>query len=135
MPFETEEYGLALARDHLLSHATSVSLEDVAKYLIIARPYCQKADQFLQSVTLRVAANAIHDQQLLDLIAAGLGVAFAPVSHAKAHSGIVVRTLVDQQNITRTIGLTHRKTVFSRDLANALLRHIGAPSSYHSDCL
>ena len=125
LPLETEEYGIALARDHPLSQAASLSLEDVAKQPLIARPYCPKADQFPQSVTLQVAANAIHDQQLLDLIAAGLGIAFVPVSHTKAHSGIVVRTLVGQQNITRTIGLTHRKTVFSRDLANVLLRHIG----------
>lgn len=124
LPLETEKYGIALARNHPLSHAKSLSLEDVATYPIIARPYCPKADQFLQSVTLPVAANAIHDQQLLDLIAAGLGIAIVPVSHAKARSDIVVRGLISQQNVSRTVGLTHRKNVFSRDLATALLGHI-----------
>jgi len=37
LPFETEAYDIALARDHLLSHATSLALKDVAKYPIIAR--------------------------------------------------------------------------------------------------
>jgi DNA-binding transcriptional LysR family regulator len=125
LPLETEEYGIALARSHPLSQAKSLSLEDVAKYPIIARPYCPRADQFLQSVTLPVAANAIHDQQVLDLIAAGLGIAITPLSHARSHSGIVVRALISPKNITRTVGLTHRKTAFSRDLASALLDHIG----------
>lgn len=121
---KTEKYGVALERNHPLAQASSLCLDDLVKYPIIARPYCPKADQFLQSVTLPIAANAVHDQQLLDLIAAGLGIAIVPLSHAKAHSGIVVRTLIAQQNIERTIGLTHRKTVFSRDLAHDLLGHI-----------
>lgn len=124
LPLKTEKYGVALERNHPLAGASSLCLDDLAKYPIIARPYCPKADQFLQTVTLPVAANAIHDQQLLDLIAAGLGIAIVPLSHAKAHSGIVVRPLVGSQNIKRTIGLTHRKTAFSRDLAKALLGHI-----------
>lgn len=120
----TEPYGVALPRNHPLTHASSVSMDDLANYPIIARPYCPTADQFLDAVTLPVAANAVHDQQLLDLISAGLGIAFVPHSHAKAHSEIVVRVLNDDIKITRTIGLAHRKTVFARDLAKALLSHI-----------
>lgn len=124
LPLKTEQYGVALARNHPLVHSSTLSIDDLKKYPIIARPYCPTADQFLQTVTFPIAANAIHDQQLLDLIAAGLGVAFVPLSHANAHSGIVVRTLEGEKQTHRTIGVSHRKTVFARDLAGTLVGHI-----------
>lgn len=124
LPLKTEQYGVALERNHPLVHSSTISLDDLKNYPIIARPYCPSANQFLQAVTLPIAANAIHDQQLLDLIAAGLGVALVPLSHANAHSGIVVRVLEGELQAQRTIGVTYRKTVFSRDLAGALIGHI-----------
>ncbi len=128
VPVVTEHYGVALARTHPLAGQSEVGLEELMHLCIIHRPYCPNADRFdLFAPTGAVQpAQAVHDQQVLELVAAGLGIAFVPMSHGDAHSGIVVRQLQGQEVGQRTIGISHRKTVFATDLAERLVGQVRA---------
>ncbi|MBM2293492.1 LysR family transcriptional regulator [Sulfitobacter pseudonitzschiae] len=122
VPVLTERYGVALGRTHPLARRAEVRLEDLMELSIIHRPYCPNADRFDLMAAARPmpSAQAVHDQQVLELVAAGLGIAFVPMSHGDAHSGIVVRQLRGQDVGQRTIGISHRKTVFATQLAERL---------------
>ncbi|UTS81340.1 LysR family transcriptional regulator [Phaeobacter piscinae] len=128
-PLWQERYGLALHCAHPLLAKAKLTLADMAGEALIARPYCPSADRFLTSLAqgeaklagLRVAASAIHDAQLMDLVAAGLGVALMPMSHGEAHRGIVLRDISDIDPVTRVVGVGYRKTGFAGDMARHFL--------------
>jgi DNA-binding transcriptional LysR family regulator len=130
MPFRSlweEGYGVALPVGHALSREAELSLADLAEVSMIARPYCPSADLFggvLQDPdpekALPVAAKAMHDAQLLDLVAAGLGVALVPMSHGRASRRIVVRPLRDAKDVRRRMGIAHRRTSFAAGAADRL---------------
>lgn len=122
LPILTEGYGVALAHQHPLASGDVLHLKDLLALPIIHRPYCPNADGFNlldPSLTSR-PAQAVHDHQVLDLISAGLGIAFVPMSHGDAHAGIVVRQVHGQDLVQRTIGISHRKTAFATKLATTL---------------
>lgn len=135
LPIMTENYGVALPLHHRLARAQSLTLDDLDGQPVIHRPYCPGADRFAaeyadgfdgaadaQSPPPQVTpAHATNDQQVLDLIAAGLGIALVPMSHGKSHSGIVVRPVTGTDLGTRTVGISHRQTVFAADLAKRLV--------------
>ncbi|WP_294221073.1 LysR family transcriptional regulator [uncultured Shimia sp.] len=115
-----EVYGVAVACDRALAKAQSLGLSDIAGEPRIDRPYCPQANR-LQGMEADVdvaPAQAINDQQVLDLVAAGLGIAFVPLSHSEAHKGVVVQRLRQAPEIRRTVGVSARKTAFAQDIAN-----------------
>ncbi|OBY26100.1 LysR family transcriptional regulator [Leisingera sp. JC1] len=120
-PLWTESYGAALPRDHPLAARPELALEDLEGEPLIARPYCPAADQFLMQgeTPACIVAEAAHDAQLLDLVAAGLGVALVPMGHARAQGGIAVLPLRGSQ-VHRQAGIAHRKTQFAAGIARAL---------------
>ncbi|ATF17583.1 LysR family transcriptional regulator [Phaeobacter gallaeciensis] len=139
-PLWQERYGLALHSAHPLLAKATLTLADLAGEALIARPYCPSADRFLTglaqggavSAGLRVAASAIHDAQLMDLVAAGLGVALMPMSHGEAHRGLVLREISYVDPVTRVVGVGYRKTGFAGDMARHFLNResvTGAMSS------
>ena len=65
-------------------------------------------------------AVAMNDAQLLDLIAASLGVAFVPQSHGDVRDDIVLRPLAGVDAGSRRVGIAHRKTAFATDIARQL---------------
>ncbi|MDR6267204.1 LysR family transcriptional regulator [Roseobacter sp. N2S] len=139
LPIMSESYGVALPLHHPLARAESLTLEDLAGQPLIHRPYCPGADRFAAGYSDRfdgtkdgqgtaqhsTPAHATHDQQVLDLIAAGLGIALVPMSHGKSHSGLVVRPITGADLGTRTVGVSHRHTVFAADLAKRLVAATG----------
>ncbi|UOA26277.1 LysR family transcriptional regulator [Pseudosulfitobacter sp. DSM 107133] len=122
VPILTETYGVAMGRSHPLAARDVLGIEDLMDHPVIHRPYCPNADRFdlFAPDHPLPSAQAVHDQQVLDLVAAGLGIAFVPMSHGTAHSGVVVRQVQGQEIGQRTIGISHRKTVFAADLAAQL---------------
>ncbi|AFO92186.1 LysR family transcriptional regulator [Phaeobacter inhibens] len=128
-PLWQERYGLALHSAHPLLAKAKLTLADLAGEALIARPYCPSADRFLTELGqeeapvagLRMAASAIHDAQLMDLVAAGLGVALMPISHGEAQRGIVLREISDVDPVTRVVGVGYRKTGFAGDMARHFL--------------
>jgi len=122
-PLRTESYGVALPQAHVLAAGSSVDLADLRDEARIHRPYCPNADSMPdeQGLIPLPPAQALHDQQVLDLVAAGLGVAFVPMSHDGIHGGVTVRPLRNAPEVFRTLGVSSRKTVFARQFAQFLV--------------
>lgn len=121
IPMEEEPFLVAVARSHPLAVSREVRIEDLYTQPLVQRPYCPNADRLeLASPEMSFAAHATNDHQLLDLISAGLGVAFVPASHADARDDIVLLSLADADAGVRTIGISHRKTARASELAKLL---------------
>lgn len=122
IPLLTEGFGIALERHHPLAAHDTLSLEDIQNEPVIERPYCPTADRLdiVWPNRPQSSANAVHDLQLLELIAAGFGVAFVPLSHKGTQKDVVVRALTGVEMQTRTVGISHRRSAFASDLAGKL---------------
>ncbi|UWQ29731.1 LysR family transcriptional regulator [Leisingera sp. M523] len=127
-----ETYGAALPRDHPLAAQAALTLADLAGEPLIARPYCPGADQLLlqEQALPAIVAEAAHDAQLLDLVAAGLGVALVPMGHARAQQGITVRPLSTDTPVQRQVGVAHRKTQFAAAIAKSLCAFWQHPADF-----
>lgn len=118
---EKEPFGMACARAHPLATLSEVGLEDIRKYPIIHRPYCPNADHTdLDTIRALPAAQAMNDPQLLDLVAAGLGIAFTPRSHARDRDAIAWVPLKDAEAGTRMSGISHRRSALAAKLSRRL---------------
>nr|WP_272211190.1 LysR substrate-binding domain-containing protein [Marinicella sp. W31]MDC2877077.1 LysR substrate-binding domain-containing protein [Marinicella sp. W31] len=96
-------------------------LADLQGHPIIQRPYCLNSDRMdLGAFHVSAAAQAMNDMQLLELVAAGLGIAFVPRSHGNSREDIAVLLLLDADAGTRRIGISHRKSAFAKGLAQRL---------------
>ncbi|WP_417673579.1 LysR family transcriptional regulator [Pseudodonghicola sp.] len=122
LPVLTESFGVALDRHHPLATRETVAPQELEGQAIIHRPYCPNAEGFDLPIGDRqpAPAHAVHDQQVLDLVAAGIGIAFVPMSHARANAGVVVLPLRGVEAGQRTIGVSYRKTAFAREIAEKL---------------
>lgn len=121
VPLKSEAFGLAVSQRHPLAALPAVSLSDIQDAPLIHRPYCPNADHITsEALPMPAAAQAIHDAQLLDLVAAGLGQAFVPQSHTDQRDDIAWLPLRDVPPVTRTIGISHRKTAFAKEIAQDL---------------
>lgn len=121
LPIEEERFYLAVARSHPIATIGSVQIEDLYNLPLIQRPYCPNADRLeLGTGRIRFAAHATNDNQLLDLVSAELGVAFVPAAHAEARDDIVLLSLKDADAGMRVTGISHRKSVRAKELAQLL---------------
>ncbi|UWQ78160.1 LysR family transcriptional regulator [Leisingera sp. S132] len=127
-PLWQESYGAALPRSHPLAARAEIGLADLEGEPLIARPYCPGADQLLMQgqgeapsgIVVGIVAEAVHDAQLLDLVAAGLGVALVPLGHAGAQDGVTVLPLCGDNPVQRQVGVAHRKTQFAAGIAKSV---------------
>ena len=121
VPLLEEPFRLAVSRHHPLACMTEVAVDDLRAHPLLHRPYCPQADRAeLAPFLTASAAQAVNDQQLLDLVAAGLGIAFVPLSHGAARDDITLLTLTGAEAGTRVAGISHRKSAFARDMAHKL---------------
>lgn len=129
IPLTQEPFCIALPRFHpLAAQPDGLTLRDIQNQPLIHRPYCPNADQMeLAPLRATAAAQATNDQQLLDLIAAGLGIAFVPRSHGDHRDDIVVLPLRDAMAGTRVIGISHRKSAYATGLAERLAANHRGP--------
>ena len=121
IPLAEEPFCVAVARFHPLASQSGLDLADLQDYPLIHRPYCPNADhmQLVPSLASPVA-QAMNDTQLLELVAAGLGIAFVPRSHGDGRDDITILPLRDVDTGTRKIGISHRKSAFAKGLAQEL---------------
>ncbi|ADM09301.1 putative transcriptional regulator, LysR family protein [Parvularcula bermudensis HTCC2503] len=123
IPLADDPFKIAVARHHPLAASREIRIEDLRAEPFIHRPYCPQADRMeLAPSMVASVAQAVNDQQLLDLIAAGLGVAFVPASHGEAREDIVVLTLTGADAGARRTGISHRKTANATELAKLLTK-------------
>lgn len=125
LPLWEESYCVALARSHPLATATCLQPEDIQSLPRIHRPYCPTADQLYAyeaatGATPAPGAAAVNDQQVLDLVAAGLGLAFVPFTVGETHPGVALVPLSGITEVRRTVGISHRKTVLAREVAEEI---------------
>ncbi|MEH6836907.1 MULTISPECIES: LysR family transcriptional regulator [Falsihalocynthiibacter] len=121
IPTADEAFRIAVARFHPFAGMSGIRLADLQGEPLIHRPYCPNADRMdLATIQTSAAAQAMNDPQLLDLVAAGLGIAFVPQSHGDSRENIIVRPLIDADAGSRRIGVSHRKSAFSANLAERL---------------
>jgi len=124
LPLWQEIYGVALPPGHRLAQRAELDPSDLLQEPRIHRPYCPNADvlHVIEGDRPAPGAAAANDQQVLDLVAAGLGIAFVPLRHAGQHQGVVLRPLSGGPQVQRTVGLAHRKTVIARDVAREIAK-------------
>lgn len=121
IPLAEEPFRVAVARFHPLSALSGVHLADLRDHPLIHRPYCPNADQMeLGASLVSPVAQTTNDTQLLDLVAAGLGIAFVPLSHGDGRDDLTLLPLLDADAGTRRLGVSHRKTAFAKGLAERL---------------
>lgn len=88
-PLFSEPYLLVIAQSHRLSRQGSISVEDLRDERLICRPYCEdfeRGSELLskQGIDLPSAHNASSDADFTALLAAELGIGFAPRSSARS---------------------------------------------------
>lgn len=88
-PLFSEPYLLVIALSHRLSRQCSISVEDLRGERLICRPYCEdfeRGNELLskQGIDLPSAHNASSDADFTALLAAELGIGFAPRSSASS---------------------------------------------------
>lgn len=121
IPLGEEPFRVAVARFHPFAGMSGIRLADLEGEPLIHRPYCPNADRLdLTTLQTSAAAQAMNDPQLLDLVAAGLGIAFVPQSHGDSRENIAVLPLIDTDAGTRRIGVSYRKSAFAANLAERL---------------
>ena len=118
---EDEAFMIALHRLHPLALRNALTLADLTDQQIIHRPYCPRADRMdLGVLPTAPAAEVTNDAQLLDLVAAGLGIAFVPRGHGAGRDDLILLPLADADAGIRRTGLAHRKTDFATRIARDL---------------
>ncbi|MDE2434913.1 MAG: LysR family transcriptional regulator [Sphingomonadales bacterium] len=117
-----EDYCLALSAAHPLAGASRVSAADVASETMIARRSCEvlgETSRFFteRGVRPRFALRSAHDDRVMAMVRAGLGVTVAPRSLGGA--GIVM-VPIDEFGLSRRLGLAfgpHWASQFGQDHA------------------
>mgnify|MGYP001288046818 CR=1 FL=1 len=122
-----EPFQIALARHHPQARSPGIRVEDLHDHSLILRPYCPNADRLDLSLAQGTTAQAQNDAQLLDLVAARLGIGFVPRSHGDSRDDIVLRPLLGADAGTRTIGIAHKKSAFATKMANRLIEILAPP--------
>lgn len=143
-PAFTVGYGMALPPLHPLTTRKLITTADLVDLPLIGRPYCPGADAMMREIldgsasegstpgaAPNVIANAVHDHQLLELVAAGLGAAVVPMSHQTSMHGVTVIPLAPGLAEDRTVGIAARKTALAAEIAALLLRFLSVQHPGH----
>jgi len=127
-----EPYVLALRKSHPLASAHSLSLDDLRSLPLIARRYCPhydalRAELALEDLSLTVSAEAVHDQQVLELVRLGFGGALLPAGHV-AHDEMIAAIPVKHASLgDRRMGLAVRKTAAANEMFRIWMSGFTAP--------
>lgn len=102
----TEDYALALPATHELAGESVIAAERLAGETMIVRRHCEALADTSRHFTERgvrphFALRSTHDERVLQMVAAGLGITVMPRGHR--HAG-VVRPSLAGFGLTRTLG-------------------------------
>ncbi|GAB2187522.1 LysR family transcriptional regulator [Roseibium sp. LAB1] len=117
----TEPYVLAVAQSHPLAGKNRISLEDLRSVPLISRRYCPNYDAMLREFTLAglplsICAEAVNDQQVLELTALGFGAAILPAGHLKMKDTLCGIPLDHEGLERRSVGVAMKKTAFADEM-------------------
>jgi len=116
-----EPYLLAVPKTHPLAGKRSLTLQDLQSMPLIARRYCpfyetMLAELALEATTLNVTAEAVHDQQVLELVAMGFAAALLPASHLSLKEGLTGIPVKHERLGGRSVGMAVKKTAFADEM-------------------
>lgn len=116
-----EPYVLAVKRSHPLAGARTLALDDLRSLPLIERRYCphydaMRAELTLENLSLTVAAEAVHDQQVLELVRLGFGGALVPAGHVSQDEAIAAIPVKHPSLGERIMGLSVRKSAAANDM-------------------
>lgn len=132
LPLYSEGYGVFLPLDHPLASREHVAAEDLADNPMIVRRHCEALSETSRHFTERgirprFSLRSTNDDQVLKMVAAGLGVTVMPMSYE--HPG-VTRTRLSGFEVKRSIGFVfaHEAEHLRNDMP-PLMTEIGAVTS------
>jgi DNA-binding transcriptional LysR family regulator len=117
----TEPYVLAVARSHPLAERNRISIEDLRSVTLVSRRYCPRHDAMLAEFALadaplKISAEAVNDQQVLELTELGFGAAILPAGHLKLKSSLTGIPLDHDGLEHRSVGAAVKKTTFADEM-------------------
>ncbi len=112
-PLYDERYALLIPKDNVLAYQQGLRLSELAGQPLVERIHCENQHLFEQvseayGLSFNIVAKAESEEWAHAMVAAGLGLCFAPLPEAYCHPRFVVRELNELTGIdtpTRTIGL------------------------------
>ncbi|MHA7773339.1 LysR family transcriptional regulator [Roseibium sp. M-1] len=116
-----EPYVLAVPNFHPLAGKRLLLLDDLKSLPLIARRYCPFYDAMLAELTLaglplNVTAEAVHDHQVLELVAMGFAAALLPASHLSLKEGLTGIPVQHERLGGRNVGMAVKKTAFADEM-------------------
>ncbi|KZM47838.1 LysR family transcriptional regulator [Labrenzia sp. OB1] len=130
-----EPYVLALNKGHPLAAMRVLDLGELHAVPLIARRYCPRYDALLaelarEELTLTSSAEAVHDQQVLELVRLGFGGALLPAGHVARHEAIAaIAIAIDHPFLSeRRVGLAVKKTAAANEVFRIWMTGFNAPS-------
>ena len=124
-----ERFELAVNSNHALAMYNAVSLEHIAKWRLLRRPYCEQAAALEEVLTARGIRQEFQDQigsdhDLLPLLGANVGISIMPQS---AKSGDTLHFIaIEDLALTRTVRVYAVAGRERSAAANGLLRLLQA---------
>ncbi len=108
-PLFTEPYTLAVHSGHRLATKASITAEELADETMLVRRHCEALSETSRHFTERgvrpfLAFRGTNDEQVLNLVHAGLGVTVMPAAYSMAG---VSRPALTGFHVTRQIGLLY----------------------------
>ncbi|MGS4988157.1 LysR family transcriptional regulator [Roseibium sp. RP-7] len=117
----SEPYVLVVARSHPLAGRNRISMDDLQSVSLISRRYCPNYDALLAEfalagLPLNVSAEAVNDQQVLELAGLGFGAAILPAGHLKMKDTLTGVPLDHEGLERRSVGIAVKKTAFADEM-------------------
>lgn len=122
IPLFNERFQVVVPQKHLLASKPSLVLSDLHQHAFIERPYCSQRKQFQkrlseENISLHMSAQADNDQQVLELVELGFGLAAMPSTRLTRLSGslkaidieiqhersVVLATRTSRQDIVKAV--------------------------------
>jgi len=120
--FRKDQLVLVLPENHPLCERETVTLEDALEFPLLVREEGSAGRSCLEQVLAQRGLQAerrwesIDTQALLQAVANGLGVAFLPRELAEKATGVVTRTLADEDFCRENVVVWHRHKRLSEDM-------------------
>lgn len=128
-----EPYVLAVHKAHPLAGRRTLKLDDLRTVALIARRYCPHHDALLKELAADqlvpvISAEAVHDQQVLELARLGFGAALLPRGHVADDESLAAIPVEHPSLGERSMGVAVRKTASANEMFRIWMTGFTTPS-------
>jgi DNA-binding transcriptional LysR family regulator len=129
-----EPYVFAVASSHPLAGMHELTLQQIRNETLIARRFCPSHDKLLRTLArddlpFPICAEAVNDQQVLEMVHLGLGAALVPKSHVHQKQGISGISIRHQEPLERSVGIAVKKTAFADQMFHSWMTGWAIPQN------